>query len=88
MTRNMVISYDLRNQRDYKTLIDSIKELGTASKVLESVWYVRTIYSAVQCRDHLRNHIDKDDGIAVFDCSNNTWATYGANAEKMKSLWR
>ncbi|MCQ9120987.1 hypothetical protein BKG95_02505 [Rodentibacter pneumotropicus] len=84
---NMIISYDLRNKRDYKTLIDAIQSLGSSSKVLESLWYVRTTYSAVQCRDYLKKYIDKDDGIAVFDCSNNTWATYGANADKMKSLW-
>lgn len=87
MFRNMIISYDLRNQKDYKILIEAIQKLGQASRVLESVWYVRTEYTAVQIRDHLKNHIDNDDGVAVFDCSNNTWATYGANAEKMKSLW-
>lgn len=87
MLRNMIISYDLRKQRDYKALIDAIKHLGQSSNVLESVWYVKTEYSAIQCRDYLKQHIDNDDGIAVFDCSGNTWATYGANFERMKSLW-
>lgn len=87
MFRNMIISYDLRKQKDYKTLIDAIQKLGQASRVLESVWYVRTEYTAVQIRDYLKNYIDNDDGVAVFDCSNNTWATSRVNAEKMKSLW-
>lgn len=87
MFRNMIISYDLRKQKDYKTLIEAIQKLGQASRILESVWYVRTEYTAVQIRDYLKGHIDSDDGVAVFGCSRNTWATYGVNAEKMKSLW-
>lgn len=84
---NLVISYDLRNQRDYQSLYDAIKSLGNASLVLESVWYVKSKYTAQQCRYYLVNYIDKDDGIAVWDCNNNTWATFNANAEEMKQLW-
>ena len=67
---NMIISYDLRNHRDYTKIQQAIAKLGTASKVLESVWYVQTPFSAIQCRDFLQKNIDSDDGVAVFDCSN------------------
>ena len=33
---NLIITYDLRNQRDYKTLIDAIKSYGTYAKLFES----------------------------------------------------
>lgn len=46
---NMIISYDLRNHRDYTKIQQAIAKLGTASKVLESVWYVQTPFSAIQC---------------------------------------
>lgn len=39
---NLIITYDLRNQRDYKTLIDAIKSYGTYAKLFESVWYIRS----------------------------------------------
>ncbi|KGQ64551.1 MULTISPECIES: hypothetical protein [Gallibacterium] len=84
---NLIISYDLRNQRDYQSLYNAISTLGNTSKVLESVWYVRSQYTAVQCRDYLMKYLDNDDGIAVWDCTNNTWATYGVNVERMKQLW-
>ena len=85
---NMIISYDLRNHRDYTKIQQAIAKLGTASKVLESVWYVQTPFSAIQCRDFLQKNIDSDDGVAVFDCSNNTWATWRCNHEEMKRLWQ
>ena len=85
---NIIISYDLRHQRDYDKLIDTIKLLGFASRVLESLWYVKTDFSASDCINILKSHIDYDDGIAVFDCSNNRWATWCANHEMMQSLWQ
>lgn len=85
---NMIISYDLRNHRDYTKIQQAIAKLGTASKVLESVWYVQTPFSAIRCRDFLQKNIDSDDGVAVFDCSNNTWATWRCNHEEMKRLWQ
>ena len=32
---NLIITYDLRNQRDYKTLIDAIKSYGTYVKLFD-----------------------------------------------------
>ena len=55
---NLIITYDLRNQRDYKTLIDAIKSYGTYAKLFESVWYIRSrTHTAEQCRDYLLQFI-------------------------------
>lgn len=34
---NLILTYDLRNQRDYKSLIEAIKSYGTYAKLFESV---------------------------------------------------
>ncbi|MBV7388990.1 hypothetical protein KRX11_10135 [Pasteurellaceae bacterium TAE3-ERU1] len=86
--RNLIISYDLRNQRDYSRIIMAIQRLGHSEKVLESLWYLKTDYSAAYCRDILMQSIDKDDGVAVFDCTDNTWATYNCNTNLIERLWR
>lgn len=84
---NLIVTYDLRNQRDYKALINAIKTYGVYVKIFESVWYVRsTTHSAEQCRDYLQKFIDSDDRLGVFDCSNNNFATIRA-MNKIASLW-
>lgn len=60
-----LISYDLRNARDYESLYDAIRSYGTYAHVLESTWAIKTDKSAVEVRDHLTGFIDSDDGIFV-----------------------
>lgn len=84
---NLIVTYDLRNHRDYKTLIEAIKSYGTYAKIFESVWYVRSKnHTATQCRDYLLQFIDSDDRLGVFDCSKNKFATTRA-INKIASLW-
>ncbi len=86
--RNLIISYDLRNKRDYAPLIKCIEGFLEFEKILESVYWVRTARTAVEAREILKAYIDGDDGIAVFDCTGNTWATIRAiSVEKMKEGW-
>lgn len=59
------INYDLRNQRNYATLIKKIKSYGTWAKPLESCWIIATSQSASQIRDTLAAVMDKDDGLLV-----------------------
>ncbi|WP_192894381.1 hypothetical protein [Rodentibacter pneumotropicus] len=84
---NIIISYDLRNQRDYKTLIASINALGKASQVLESLWYVKTSSTAMQCFDFLVETLDRDDGLAVFDCCHNQKEVRNPNNRDFERLW-
>lgn len=60
-----IISYDLRNNRDYTGLINWIKSYGTYANVLESLWIVYTSQSATEIRDFLLKKIDSDDHIFV-----------------------
>lgn len=69
--RNMIISYDLRNHRDYNSLFKALNDLG-AFRILESVWFLKTSSTAVECKNYLGNYIDNDDSLVVFDCTFNT----------------
>lgn len=85
---NFIISYDLRQHRDYQRLINAITgNYRIHSKVLESVWYVKSAQTATQIRDYLKMYIDADDGLAVFDITNDAWATWNCNHETMQRLW-
>jgi hypothetical protein len=68
-----MLSYDLRNQRDYQTLYDKLSEFK-AKRVLESVWCFRRVNtSSADLRDFFKNYIDSDDGLLVAEVNN--WAT-------------
>jgi len=59
------ITYDLRKQRDYRSLHDCIKGYGAWCKPLESTWVIATSQTAVQVREHLMSVMDRDDGLLV-----------------------
>lgn len=61
-----VVSYDLRNRRDYQPLYDEMDRLD-AFKTLESVYLVGLDNSATEVRDHLESFIDDDDGLLVVE---------------------
>ncbi|MCK4739199.1 MAG: CRISPR-associated endonuclease Cas2 [Deltaproteobacteria bacterium] len=60
-----IISYDLRNQRDYQSLHDAIKGLGKWAKILESVWAVVSNKSAAKIKEELLKVMDNDDRVFI-----------------------
>lgn len=68
---NLFVSYDLiAPNKNYAAVEQAIRQLGVVSRVLLSVWYVKTMYSAEQARDHIRNAIDQNDKLLVIDANN------------------
>lgn len=66
------LEYDLRKQRDYKTLYEELARFN-AVRVLESLWcFNRINTNAVGLRDYFMKLIDGDDGIMVSEVSD--WA--------------
>lgn len=64
-----VVSYDLRNRKDYQTLWDEMDRLG-GHKPLQSVYFLDVIAdNAEALRDHLANFIDSDDQLIVVEFS-------------------
>lgn len=62
-----VLSYDLRNRRDYQKMYDELARFN-AMKVLESVWcFKRFNTNAGELRDHFSSFIDSDDRLFVAE---------------------
>lgn len=62
------VDYDLRKEKDYKTLIDELARLG-GIRVLKSSWSLKLpdTNTCAIVRDHLKQFMDKDDGIIVSE---------------------
>lgn len=61
-----MVGYDLNSPgQDYSDLIAAIKSYGTWWHHLDSTWIVVTNQTAVQVRDNLLQHMDKNDEILV-----------------------
>lgn len=73
MANNLFISYDLMNPgQNYEKVAAAIKSLGPASKLLLSLWYVKSNYTAEQARDVVAKAVDPNDKILVVDVTNKT----------------
>jgi hypothetical protein len=73
MANNLFISYDLMNPgQNYEKVAAAIKSLGTASKLLLSLWYVKSTYTAEQAKDVVATATDPNDKILVVDATNKT----------------
>jgi hypothetical protein len=71
-----LITYDLDSPgQNYQPLWDALKRFG-AKRALESVWVMRSAYSATQLRDALKSYIDDNDRLLVS--SMNDWAAWRA----------
>lgn len=69
-----VVSYDLRNERDYESICNRLTDLG-AIRVLESLWTLKLDdkYTCEDIRDNLRRYMDSDDGIYVAHINSAAW---------------
>jgi len=64
--KTYLISYDLhRPGQKYDELYEAIKNLGTWSHCLDSVWIIKTDLSATQIRDSLSPQLDGSDSLLV-----------------------
>jgi hypothetical protein len=65
MVSTYMIVYDLENRTEsYEPLLNALRKLG-ALHVLYSKWVLKTNYSAVQLRDHLRQFVESGDKLLV-----------------------
>ncbi len=61
-----IITYDLRNNRDYASLHKAIKQYSKWAKITESTWAVVTAKTAKEIRDDLKSVMDSDDRVFVI----------------------
>ena len=65
-----LISYDLRNKRNYDALYAAIKAYRTWAHIHESLWAVVSKETATEVADSLVEHIDEDDRLFVLKSGN------------------
>src|SRR4051794_31361307 len=75
MTRTIQINYDLLAPvRNYERVESYIKSFPWCH-LLESCWLISTTKTAAQVRDELKEVVDSDDEVAVFDVTGVSCAT-------------
>ena len=63
-----IISYDLKGKnKDYNGLINAIKEERGWWHYLDSFWILNTEKSVSDLTDKLKNYLDDEDRLFVFD---------------------
>ncbi len=91
MANNLFVSYDLYNPgQNYEKVIEAIKALGSWAKIHQSVWYVRSSYSAEQVANAVWKVMDSSDSLIVIDATNNTAYWYNLNnkvSDYLKTNW-
>lgn len=61
-----LVTYDLRQPgRDYTSLYEAIRAIGSWSHPVESVWIIDTNETPAGIRDNLKTHVDSNDVIFV-----------------------
>jgi len=84
---NLFVSYDLyKPGQPYLPLEMAIKSLGTAIKVHQTFWYVKSSATAAEAKNRLIVAIDQNDTLVVVDATNDTVATYNVKPEAAKLL--
>lgn len=74
--RTIQINYDLvKPGRNYQPVYDYIKSHRAWARPLRSLWLIRTNKSAATVRDELEKLVDRNDKIATFDVTGDSWAT-------------
>jgi hypothetical protein len=85
MANNLFISYDLMNPgQNYEKVAAAIRSLGTASKLLFSLWYVKSTYTAEQARDAVAAAVDRNDKVLVIDVTNSRATSRNVDAAAWK----
>lgn len=67
----LIISYDLKAQRDYAPLYAAIEALGSASRVMESFWVVKCALDRVQVYNRLEALMGNGDRLVVMSAPTN-----------------
>jgi hypothetical protein len=76
---NYFVAYDLMSLgQNYQAVEAAIKKLGTACKLLNTTWYLKSGTGLEQVRDAVWAVIDKNDKLLVIDANSAT----GSNLPK------
>lgn len=86
---NVFIAYDLMYPgQNYSAVEAAVQRLGTAVKLLNTTWYVRTSLSLDQVRASVSAAMDLNDRLLVIDAANASgWNVNQATWQTVHALW-
>jgi hypothetical protein len=92
MLNNLIVAYEISpGQPTEQAVVIAIKELGDATRLLQTVWHIQSNYSANEAADRIRSAMAGHDRLAVFDMRNEEIAWFNL-IDKSESLldriWR
>jgi predicted membrane-bound dolichyl-phosphate-mannose-protein mannosyltransferase len=91
VANNLFVTYDLNTPgKDYDSVFNAIKALGSWAKVQKSVWYVDSQYTCEQAAERIWAVMDANDCLIVIDASSNNASWYNVPQEAsqhMKEYW-
>ena len=67
---SFIISYDIPSNRDYQSLIDTIKHYGTWAHITQSTWAIVTDSTASEIRNALNAYIPEGGRLLVVQSAN------------------
>jgi hypothetical protein len=90
MKTHIIVSYDLISPgQHYKKVAEAIKSLGEWTKVLESLWYVRTDHTLEESVNVIWASMDSNDKLFVTEISDAAWRNLLPEPAKlMQAHWR
>jgi hypothetical protein len=73
--KTIQVSYDLSKPgRDYPGLFEFLSSFNAWTRVLDSMWLIRTSSSEQRVRDELMGFVDSNDRVVVLDVTEDSWA--------------
>lgn len=92
MLNNLIVAYEISIRRPSEEAVTSaIAELGSAKRLLGSVWHVESNYSANEAADRIRAAMLAHDRLIVFDTNNEESAWFNlddGSADLLERMWR
>lgn len=87
MSNNLIVSYDLNSaDKDYTSVVEVIKSLGSWASVQKSVWYVDSVFTAKGAFEKIYASMDNNDSLIVINASKNDAHWYGVSDEVSRHL--
>jgi hypothetical protein len=82
MPNNLIISYDLyKPSQSFFMVETAIKSLGSAIKVHQALWYVKSQSTASEAKETIMAVMDANDTLFVVDASSNQVASHNVREE-------
>lgn len=89
MTRNLFVTFDLHDAcRQAPLILGAIEELGQATRLFSSTWYVRSNLTAAEAARRVWDVMDRSDALLVLDTSTDEVAMFNLNDRGVRFMSR